>query len=415
MSETTEPTARLAPTGRLSADVFAEMYARKRDDADWTHGRTFNLVYPTGRADVDAVLTEANLAYLFENALNPYRFPSLGRMQNEVTETVANLLHAPAGFGAGFTAGGTESILMSVLVARERARVERGVSGGNVVFPTTAHPAFAKSCFYLGLEPRPTAVTDELVADVAAAEAAIDDRTVLLVGSAYCFPYGIVDPIAELGALAERRGVPLHSDSCIGAFVLPFLERLGHEVPPFDFRVPGVTQMSGDLHKYGYVTKGASTVVYRRAEWFAHQVFEYDVWPAGRYRNASVAGARAAAPVAASWALLNYLGEAGYLEIMRGLMATTTRLVEGIRALGLSILGRPIGPLMAFTSPDDDIFAIADGMDRRGWNLNRVHRPNGLQMMIAPHHAAHVDHFLEDLGEAVAHHSTSEGRDVRYS
>jgi glutamate/tyrosine decarboxylase-like PLP-dependent enzyme len=336
-------------------------------------------------------------------------------MQTEVTDMVATLLHAPEGFGAGFTAGGTESILMSVLVARERAKAERGVTAGNVVFPSSAHPAFAKSCFYLGLEPRVAATTSDFVADVDSVADTMDDQTVLVVGSSYCFPHGVVDPISELAALAQSRVVPFHSDSCIGAFVLPFLERLGHEVPPFDFRVPGVTQMSGDLHKYGYVTKGASVVTYREASWFKHQVFEYDVWPAGRYRNASVAGARAASPVAASWVLLRYLGEDGYVEIMRGLMETTTRIRAGLGRLGLRVLGNPLGPLLAFTAEGADIFAVADVMDKKGWNLNRVHRPSGLQMMIAPHHAAHVDAFLADLEDALAHHGPASGSTVAYS
>jgi glutamate/tyrosine decarboxylase-like PLP-dependent enzyme len=392
------------------------MYSRKSADADWTNGRTFNLVYPTGRPDVDAVLTEANHAYLFENALNPLRFPSLGSMQSEVLDMVSGLVNAPEGAGAGFSSGGTESILLSVLVSRERARTERGIEHGNVVFPSSAHPAFAKACYYLGLEARATALTDGFTADVASLAAAIDERTVMVVGSAYGFPHGVIDPIEELSELAHARGIAFHSDTCIGAFVLPFMERLGVELPGFDFRLPGVTQMSCDIHKYGYVTKGASVIVYRDASWLTHQVFDYDVWPPGRYRNASVAGARAASPVAASWALLNYLGEDGYTEIMRGLLATTARFREGISSLsGLEILGNSLGPLLAFTSRTDDVFAIGDVMDRRGWCLNRVHRPSGLQMMISPIHSRHVEEFLADLADAVAHHAERGGEGIGYT
>ena len=394
--------------GRRSAAVFQELFERKTGDADWQHGRTFNLVYPTGRSDVDAVLAEANNAYLYENALNPNRFPSLGSMQRDVLDMVASLVNAPVGGGAGFSSGGTESILLSVLVSRERARVEKGIEHGNIVFPSSAHPAFAKAAFYTGLEVRHTALSQDFSADVSSLADAVDENTVLIAGSAYSFPYGIMDPIEELSNLALERSIPFHSDTCIGSFVLPFMERLGHTIPPFDFRLPGVTQMSCDIHKSGYVTKGASVVVYRDQNWLNHQIFDYDVWPVGRYRNASVAGARAAAPVAASWSLLNYLGIDGYTEIMRGLLETTRRFREGITNLdGLQLIGDPIGPLLSFTSFNDDIFAIADVMDDRGWHLNRVHRPSGVQMMIAPLHGQIVDEFIADLAEAVANHGTS--------
>lgn len=402
--------------GQSAAAVFAELFERKTADADWQRGRTFNLVYPTGRADVDRVLTEANNAYLFENALNPTRFPSLGSMQTEVLEMVSSLVNAPPSAGAGFSSGGTESILLSVLVSRERGRVERGITNANIVFPASAHPAFAKAAFYLGLEARATPLSDSFTADVEALFEHVDENTVLIVGSAYNFPYGVIDPIEELSNRALELGIPFHCDTCIGSFVLPFMERLGYEIPPYDFRLPGVTQMSCDIHKYGYVTKGASVIVYRDADWLSHQVFDYDVWPPGRYRNASVAGARAASPVAASWALLTYLGASGYTEIMADLLETTRRLRDGISALaGLSILGDPIGPLLSFTSTRDDVFSIADVMDARGWHLNRLHNPSGVQMMIAPLHGDYVEEFLGDLAEAVEHHGPARSSAVGYT
>jgi glutamate/tyrosine decarboxylase-like PLP-dependent enzyme len=401
---------------RPAREVFAEMYERKEHDADWLDGKVFSLVYPTGRSDIDDVLIEANRAYLFENALNPLRFPSVSQMQREVVNMVSSLVNAPDGSGAGFTAGGTESILMSVLVSRERARAERGTERGNIVIPISAHPAFAKAAFYLGLELRTTPLTAEFTADVDAVRDAIDKSTVLIVGSAYGYPHGVLDPIEELSALALSKGIPFHSDTCIGSFVLPFLERLGHEVAPFDFRLPGVTQMSCDIHKYGYSTKGASAIVYRDAAWLRHQVFDYDAWPSGRYRTGSVAGARAASPVAAAWAVMTYLGEAGYTELMGELMEITEAIRTGIEALeGLEILGTPPGPLLAFTSTTSDIFAIGDVMDEHGWHLNRVAGPPGLHMMISPLHGAHVVTFLTDLAGAVAAHGVSRDIGVSYS
>ncbi len=414
--QSARPRVTIPAHGQSSAAVFAELFARKNQDADWHHGRTFNLVYPTGRSDLDELLIEANLAYVFENALSPLKFPSLASMQRDVVEMTSALVNAPERGGSGFSSGGTESIFLSVLVSRERAREEKGITRGNIVFPESAHPAFAKAAFYTGLEIRPTAIDSSFAADVGAMSDAIDENTVLCVGSAYGNPHGIIDPIEEMSALALSRAIPFHSDACIGAFVLPFMERLGYEVPPFDFRLDGVTQMSCDVHKYGYSTKGASVIVYRDATWLAHQTFDYDVWPSGRYRTASMAGARAASPIAAAWATMHYLGEDGYLELMSSLLATTEKIRSGIGSIdGLRVLGTPIGPLLTFTSLDDDIFAIGDVMDDRGWNLNRTARPHGLHMMISPLHEKYADEFLQDLSEAVRHHGPSRGIGAGYN
>lgn len=407
--------ASLPRHGRGASTVFAEMFQRKGFDADWQCGRVFSLIYPTGRPDVDSVLYEANNAYLFENALNPLRFPSLGMMQHEIGGMVATLLNAPEGAGAAFSAGGTESILLSVLVARERGRIEKGIERGNVVFPTSAHPAFAKAAYFTGLETRPTPLAADFTADVAALTSAADENTVLIVGSAYGFPHGVIDPIEELSTFALSRSIPFHCDTCIGGFVLPFMERLGHDVPAFDFRLPGVTQMSCDVHKYGYATKGASVVVYRDAQWMNHQMFGYDAWPAGFYWTPSVAGARAASPVAAAWAVMNYLGEDGYTSIMSGLIATTARLRDGLTSLGLELLGTPFGPLLTFRSTNYDINAIGDAMDQRGWHLGRVSNPDGLHMMISPLHERIVDEFLGDLADAIANHGPATDHTHRYN
>lgn len=397
-------------------EVLAALFERKAGDIHWRQGRTFSLVYPTGRTDVDDLLLQANVAYLYENALNLRRFPSLAVMQDAVTDMVSTLVNAPAHAGAGFTSGGTESIFMSVLVSRERAKAERGISNGNIVFPKSAHPAFAKAAYYTGLEIRPTALGSDFRADVAEFCEAIDENTVLAMGSAYGNPHGVLDPIEEMSALCLDRDVPFHSDSCIGAFVLPFMEELGLEVPGYDFRLPGVTQMSCDVHKYGYATKGASVIVYRDESWLDYQAFTYDVWPSGHYRTPSVAGARAASPIAAAWSVMNYLGVSGYTHIMRELLDTTARIRAGIESIpGMRILGEPIGPLLSFTSDSDDIFAICDVMDDRGWGLNRIADPPGLHMMISPIHGAHVDEFVDDLVDAARHHGPSRGLGASYN
>ncbi|MEI8080719.1 MAG: pyridoxal-dependent decarboxylase [Actinomycetes bacterium] len=404
--------------GTPREELFARIRQTKSRDAKWDQGKTFSLIYPTGRDDVDDVLMEANDLYLYENALNPIRFPSLQVMEADIVANTGALVNLPPAGGGTMASGGSESILMSVLVNRDRARAERGIraAAGNIVYPTSAHAAFAKAAHYLELEARPIPITPDFIADVDAMADAVDDNTVLVVGSAYGYPHGVMDPIEELSTMALDRGVGFHSDSCVGSFVLPFMERLGYEIPPFDFRLPGVTQMSCDVHKYGYTVKGASVILHRVSEWIGYQYFLYADWPSGLYGTPTVAGARPAGPIAAAYAITNYLGMDGYLEIMRGLMATTQKIKSGIEAIaGLRIMGKPIGPLLTFTSDTIDVYAVCDLMDDRGWNLDRNTNPNGLHMMISPLHAKVADEFLSDLRWAVANHGESRGVQARYN
>ncbi len=406
----------LPKQGIPQAELMADMKARKEQDAKWREGKTWSLIYPAGE-EVDALLAEANSLYLYENALNPFRFPSLRQMEVDVVSMTAALLHAPAEAGGCMTSGGTESIIMAVKAARNRARAERGVTNPTLVAPVSAHPAFAKAAEYLGLELVQVPLDDDYRADVAAAEAAIDERTALVMGSAPNYPFGTIDPIPELAGLAHERGISFHTDSCLGGFLLPFLERLGQDVPPFDFRVPGVTTMSADVHKYGYCTKGASTVIHRDdALLKKHQLFVYDKWPGGLYASFAMAGARPAAPIAAAWAIMRFLGEDGYLKLAGRVRDTTRKLQEGIAALpGLHVWGQPAMSVFSFGSDTHDIMAIGDVMDERGWHLDRQHGPDALHLMVSPEHAEVADAFLSDLRHAVENHGESQGKDARYS
>ncbi len=399
-------------------EVFAEIRRRKSEDADWRGGRTFSLIYPAG-AEVDAVLKAANDLYLFENALNPLRFPSLRTMERDVVGMTGALLNAPDGFGGCLTSGGTESIGLAVKTARERARKERGVSDPVLLAPRSAHPAFAKAAHYFGLEHVQIPLGADFRADVEAAERLIDERTALVVGSAPNYPHGVVDPIPELAALASERGIAFHVDSCLGGFMLPFWERLGEPVPPFDFRVPGISTLSADVHKYGYCTKGASVLLHAdRDSLQANQAFLYSDWPGGIYGSMAMAGARPAAPIAAAWAVMRSLGESGYVALAGRARDATRRLQEGIAGIPpLRVLAEPVMSVFSFRSedPDVDVMAVGDGMDDRGWHLDRQGEPDALHMMISPEHDAIVDDFLADLRDAVKTRGPARGVEARYS
>ena len=406
----------LPKQGTPREEIVERIREKKRADADWRGGRTWSLIYPAGE-DVDEVLRDANELYLYENALNPFRFPSLRQMEVDVVEMTGHLLHAPEGFGGAMSSGGTESILLGVLTARERAKAERGVTKPEMVAPWSAHPAFAKAAKVLGIELKQVPLDEHYRARVDEAEKLVNENTVLMVGSAPNYPFGTVDPIPELAAIAQERGISFHTDGCLGGFMLPFWERLGEPVPPFDFRVPGVTTISADVHKYGYCTKGASVILHRDdAMLKQHQLFFYDQWPGGIYASLAMAGAKPAAPIAAAWAVMNYHGEEGYVRQARRVRDTTRKLQEGIAAIdGLHVWGEPVMSVFSFGSDRDDIFAIGDVMDERGWHLDRQNDPDALHLMVSPEHDRIVDAFLEDLRYAAANHGESKGGEARYS
>jgi glutamate/tyrosine decarboxylase-like PLP-dependent enzyme len=376
-------------------EVLARVDELQRGDVDWRGGRAFSLVYEAD--DEIRRLNEAVTARFFPtNALNPLAFPSLGRMQADVVAIVADLLHGGPEAAGFMTSGGTESILLAVKAARNRARVERP----NVVLPTSAHAAFTKAGSYFGVETRRVPVRGDYRADVDAMADAVDDDTVLVVASAPQYPQGVIDPVNDVAALARDRDVLCHVDACMGGMILPFLARLGHDVPPFDFAVDGVTSISVDLHKYGYAAKGASVLVHRSKDLRRHQTFVTDDWLGGRYGSSGILGTRSGAPIAAAWATLHHLGEEGYLRLAGDARRGSAALVAGLTAVpGVRIVGDPEVTLVAFTFDDGtDPFAVGNALWQRGWYCDQQGPPPSLHCMV---HAGHVD-VVDDFVRAVA-------------
>lgn len=287
-------TPRLTSQGLSHEDVLSRMREMRAEDARWQEGRTWSLVYNAGE-DIRRLVAEAYTEFMSENGLSPLAFPSLRRFESEVLAIGAELFHGDTAAGT-LTSGGTESILMAVKTARDLARAERGITEPEMVLPASVHPAFQKAAHYFGVKAVNVPLGPDFRADVEAMRAAVGPRTVLVVGSAPAYPQGVVDPIRELAAMAQEKGVLFHVDACLGGFLLPFAKKLGHAIPDFDFAVPGVTSLSADLHKYGYAAKGASLVLYRTPELRRHQFFTYADWSGGIYASPSMAGTRPGAP-----------------------------------------------------------------------------------------------------------------------
>lgn len=409
----------LPATGRPRPEILAELAAlAEREDAAWEGGQCSGTMY-CGDHDHYAFMADAFGRFAHVNALQRDMCPSMTKFEGEIIAMTLDLLRADAVEGtepAGLvTSGGSGSILHAVLAYREDARERRGITRPNLVKPETAHPAFDKACHLLGVEMRRVPVDPQTtLADPATIAAAIDADTVAIVGSACNYGYGTVDPIGALSDLALARGVGLHVDGCLGGFILPFGQELGYDIPTFDFRVPGVTTISADTHKYGYGFKGTSVLAFRDRALRNSQYFFMTDWSGGKYASPGIDGSRSGGLLAATWAAMVSLGREGYLRYAREIFATADAMVAAVRSHPeLRILGANPTFLFSFTSDEFDIYHVNDFMRTRGWRFNGQQYPNAIHMAVTRPQTRPglVDAFATDLAAAVAY--ADEHRDDR--
>lgn len=399
---------RLPEHGRARADVLAELEAMgTEEDAFWETGKCSGTMY-CGDHDHYAFMNEAFGRFAHVNALQRDMCPSSTKFEAEIISMTLDLFHADAvtdGDPVGIvTTGGTGSIMHAVLAYREHAAQTRDVLRPNLIKPETAHPAFDKACHLFGVELRKAPVDPITTqADVGWIADAVDDDTVAIIGSACNYGSGTVDPMSELGEVAASRGVGLHVDGCLGGFILPFGEELGYDIAPFDFRVPGVTSISADTHKYGYAFKGTSTLTFRDRALRNAQYFFLTDWSGGKYCSPGIEGSRSGGLLAATWSAMVTLGHDGYLGYAREIFATAEAMQAAVRSHPeLRLVGLPTF-LFSFTSDEFDIYHVNDFMRSRGWRFNGQQYPNALHMAVTrPQTQPGVtEAFAADLADAI--------------
>lgn len=404
--------SRLPEVGRDREEIIREMEAIKsREESRWKDGFVSGAVYH-GDDEHIAFLNRVYALHSQSNPLHADIWPSTAKFEAEVVAMTANMLGAGKVKGDSgseqeicgtVTSGGTESILLAMKTYRDWAKEKKGIASPEIVIPSTAHPAFDKAGQYFGIRVIRVPVRADYKADVAATAQVITKNTIAIAGSAPSFPHGIIDPIEALSELARAKGIGFHTDACLGGFLLPWAEKLGYHVPAFDFRLPGVTSISADTHKYGYAAKGSSVVLYRGLELRRYQYFTATDWPGGMYFSPTFAGSRPGALSAVCWAAMLAMGEQGYLEAARRILETAAVIRRGIEEIpDLRILGDPLW-VIAFTSDSFDIYKIMDVMTRRKWNLNGLHKPPAVHICVTLRHTQPgVAHrFLDDLRAAV--------------
>ncbi|KAH1431402.1 hypothetical protein KXX32_003173 [Aspergillus fumigatus] len=393
---------------RTELDKLANM-----EHTRWEDGRVSGAVYHGGQ-DLLKLQTEAFGQFGVANPIHPDVFPGVRKMEAEVVAMVLALFNAPSDGAGVTTSGGTESILMACLAARQKAFTERGVKEPEIIIPDTAHAAFYKACNYFGMKlHRVPCPAPEYKVDIAAVRRLINPNTVLLVGSAPNFPHGIVDDIPALSRLATKYKIPLHVDCCLGSFVIAFLKKAGFPSPyeeegGFDFRLPGVTSISVDTHKYGFAPKGNSVLLYRNKTYRSYQYFIYPDWSGGVYASPSVAGSRPGALIAGCWASLMSVGETGYINSCLEIIGAAKKFEASIKehpvlSKNLGIVGKPMVSVVAFQSQNGavDIYDVADGLSAKGWHLNALQSPPAIHVAFTIPTAAAVEKLTTELVETV--------------
>jgi glutamate/tyrosine decarboxylase-like PLP-dependent enzyme len=413
------------PRDGLPRDEVAVLVERlaEAEESRWRDGFASGAVYH-GDPEHVAFLNRVYAAQSQSNALHPDLWPSAMKFESELVSMTAHMLGsahaAPERPVVGtVSSGGTESILLAMRAYRDHARARRGIGRPEIVAAVTAHAAFDKASRYFDMPLIRVPVGADFTADLGALADAMTERTAVVVGSAPAFPHGVIDPIPEIAALAADRGVGCHVDACLGGFILPWAERLGYPLPPFDFRLPGVTSMSADTHKYGYAAKGSSVVLYRGRELRQFQYYTTADWPGGLYLSPTFAGSRPGALSATAWAAMVSIGERGYTDAARRILETGTKVREGVAAIpGLRVLGDPLWVIAFAADPgsstgsgevagsgdaDIDVFQVMEYMGKRGWSLNGLQRPAAVHLAITLRHTLPgvADRFLADLRASV--------------
>ncbi|MEM0140336.1 MAG: aspartate aminotransferase family protein [Ferroplasma sp.] len=389
--------------GRNLNEISSELEKYSKNDIKNSRGRLFTYFYDPGLPELED-LDSLFLTFSKRNGMDYHAFPSTIKIENDVIAMMLSLLHGSEEAAGTFTTGGTESIILAMKSARD-AFLEKHSGIPEVILPVTGHPSFGKAAEYLGLKIRTVGVDSSFKADTESIEKAINSRTAMIVASSPAFPYGIMDPISEISEIAESHKIWFHVDACVGGMILPFLSRLGKSIPDYDFKLSGVSSISVDLHKYGFTPKGSSVILYKNAELRRHQIYVDANWPGYPMSNAGIQATKSAGPLAGSWALMNYLGIAGYTELAGKTLKAFNTISHGIEKIGYKITGKPDATILAFQDGNNDIFETGIELIERGWYPQvqpsnvALGLPSTVHLNVSPVHLDVADEFLAVLSE----------------
>ena len=398
------PEFRSLPSKGINRDEVLSILRKmaSEEDKSWKSGRVSGAVYHGGD-DIVSLYEDVFSIYPLANPLHPDVWPSLVKLESEVVAMCASMLHGDRNVRGSVTMGGTESILLAMKAYRDYYRHKKGITEPEVIIPKSAHAAFLKAAEYFNIRVKIVDLDDEFKVDVEKVKESITKNTIAIVGSAPNFPYGTIDPIKELAEIAMDHGIGMHVDAALGGFILPFARKLGYNIPPFDFEVEGVTSINLDTHKYGYAPKGSSVILYRDPELFKYQVYAVGDWTGGIYFTQTTLGSKPGFTIAATWAVMLYLGEEGYMRITKEILETGRYIIDEVRKISeLKILGDPLW-IIAISSDSINPYVIMDYMAQRGWHLIGLINPPAFHIALTYRHTLPgvKEAFINDLRESI--------------
>ncbi len=402
---------KLPEIGKDEEEILKEVaYMSTEENKKWQGGQCSGTMYHGGMEYYDFLNKIYNM-FSYVSIMQRDLCPSGTKFEAEVLAMVGMMLHGDevrkinrTDVEAGaVTSGGSESIFNAMFVYREWGREEKGITSAEVVAPMTIHPAHLKAAHYLGMKVIRIPINADFEADVEAMRTAITPNTVALAGSAGSYPHGVIDPISKLSDLAVEHKIGLHVDGCLGGFILPWIEKLGYDVPVFDFRLPGVTSISCDTHKYGYSLKGTSTINFRSKVLRRYMYFAQEDWPGGIYAVPTIQGSRSAGLSAAMWAAMVCTGEEGYLKAANAIMETSNKMRAGIAKIPeMRIMGKSTF-LISLTSDVVNPYFVNDYLAMKGWRMNGCQNPPGFHFCITlPQTLPGIaERYVQDLADGV--------------
>lgn len=388
------PTKGLGPTATLQV---LEPYS-KAENGKWAQGKLSGTVYHGGDAEHTDLMNQSFAAYTWSNPLHIGYWPKLNQCGAEVIAMSASILNAPKPANGSITSGGTESIILAIRASLNYYGKRRGIVHPELICGTSAHAAVDKACDLMGIrQVRIDCSRGDYTLSPSKVRAAVTSNTILIYASAPTYPQGVIDPVEGLSQVAQAYDIGLHVDACLGGFVLGFWD----DAPLYDFRVPGVTSMSIDTHKFGYAAKGTSVVVYRNKKLRHSQYFCFAKWSGGIYATPTLAGSRPGALDVCAWSSMVSLGKDGFKERVKQITDAAQIISRSVEDNGLKLMTKNPSMVVCFGSDDLDIYSIGNRMKKKGWTLNELQNPTCLHICVTVIVAKKADVFVKEFKECV--------------
>ena len=375
------------------AVILRELEELHRLDHDYANGRILGSMC----TEAHPFAKEVYCKFLDTNLGDPGLFKGTKLIEERVVQSIGEMLSLDKAYG-NIVTGGTEANLMAIRAARNHARKYKGIVDGEIIIPDSAHFSFKKAADMLNLRIVEAKLDDNYKIDVESVREAISDKTVAIVAIAGTTELGLIDPIEEISKIAHENNIYFHVDAAFGGFSIPFLKRIGYDLPVFDFSLEGVCSITVDPHKMGLAPIPAGGIIFRCEEYL--DVMAVDSPYLTVKTQSTIVGTRLGASSAATYAIMKYFGKEGYSKIAKELMDNTAFFAEGLKEIGYEIVCEPELNIVAFNHPDMDANVLAQKLEELNWKVSVAKCPVSIRVVLMNHiKRNHLEELLEDLKE----------------